>query len=339
MIPERSLEVLRAIVQEYIENREPVGSKVLVEKHGFGVSAATIRNDMALLEEEQLIAQPHTSAGRVPTDKGYRLFVDRLHAVKPLSAPEATAIESFLSDGVDLDETLNQTVRLLAQLTQQLAVVQYPTLGKASVQSIELIPVTESRALLVLVADSGRVQQHMLDFHTNYDTQFLSEMRAKLIASLSGVPLAQVKAKLEEVFKPALPEQQLVMSELTNTLIDLVDANRQEKILIAGAANLARSERDFAGGFSSLLDAIEEKVVLLRLINELQHEPVGVAVRIGAELQADQFQNASMVVSAYQAQGAELAKVGVIGPTRMNYSSNIAAVNAVASYLTKLLGR
>lgn len=339
MIPERSLEVLRAIVQEYIENREPVGSKALVEKHGFGVSAATIRNDMALLEEEQLIAQPHTSAGRIPTDKGYRLFVDRLHGVKPLSAPEATAIESFLTDGVDLDATLNQTVRLLAQLTQQLAVVQYPTLGKASVQSIELIPVTETRALLVLVADSGRVQQHMLDFHANYDAQFLGDLRTKLIASLTGVQLSQVKERIDELFRPTRPEQQLVLAELSETLIDMVDANRQEKILVAGAANLARSERDFAGGFSSLLDAIEEQVVLLRLINELQHEPVGVAVRIGAELQADQFQNASMVVSAYQAQGAELAKVGVIGPTRMNYSGNIAAVNAVASYLTKLLGR
>ena len=117
MIPDRSLEVLRAIVNDYIESKEPVGSKSLVERHSFGVSAATIRNDMALLEEEQLIHAPHTSAGRVPTDKGYRLFVDQLNEVKPLSAAEKAAFESFLADSADLDDTLSQTVRLLSQLT------------------------------------------------------------------------------------------------------------------------------------------------------------------------------------------------------------------------------
>ena len=136
MISERPLEVLKAIVSDYIQSREPVGSKSLVERHAFGVSAATIRNDMAILEEEELIAAPHTSSGRVPTDKGYRMFVDRLSEVKPISNAERAAIEGFLSKSSDLDETLGHTVRLLSQLTNQVALVQYPSLGRASVRHV-----------------------------------------------------------------------------------------------------------------------------------------------------------------------------------------------------------
>ena len=128
MLEERRLAVLRAIVEDYVSTHEPVGSKALVERHNLGVSPATIRNDMAALEDEGFIAQPHTSAGRVPTDLGYRLFVDRLSGVKPLSPPERRAIHQFLDDAVDLDDVMSRTVRLLAQITRQVALVQYPSL-------------------------------------------------------------------------------------------------------------------------------------------------------------------------------------------------------------------
>src|ERR1044072_7240244 len=128
MQEERRLAVLRAIVEDFVATEEPVGSKSLVERHSLNVSPATVRNDMAALEEEGYITQPHTSAGRVPTDKGYHLFVDRLSQVKPLSGAERRAIETFLAGAVDLDDVVTRTVRLLAQLTRQVAVVQYPTL-------------------------------------------------------------------------------------------------------------------------------------------------------------------------------------------------------------------
>ena len=135
----RRLDVLRAIVEDYVATQEPVGSKALVDRHNLGVSPATIRNDMALLEEEGYIHQPHTSAGRVPTDKGYRLFVDRLTNVKPLTPAEKRAIHSFLGEAVDLDDVVSRTVRLLAQLTRQVAVVQYPSLTRSAVRHVELV--------------------------------------------------------------------------------------------------------------------------------------------------------------------------------------------------------
>ena len=159
----RRLEVLRAIVEDYVATQEPVGSKALVERHNLGVSPATIRNDMALLEEEGYIHQPHTSAGRVPTDKGYRLFVDRLSNVKPLTQAERRAIHSFLDEAVDLDDVVSRTVRLLAQLTRQVAVVQYPSLSRSAVRHVELVNLAPSRVMMVLITDTGRVEQRVVE--------------------------------------------------------------------------------------------------------------------------------------------------------------------------------
>src|SRR3954447_5928528 len=141
-LDDRKLEVLRAIVEDYVETQEPVGSKALVERHQLGVSPATVRNDMAVLEEEGYIRQPHTSAGRVPTDAGYRLFVDRLSKVKPLSQAERRAIEGFPLAAAPLDAVLHRPVRLLAQLPRQVAVVQYPSLARSSVRHLELVPIS-----------------------------------------------------------------------------------------------------------------------------------------------------------------------------------------------------
>jgi heat-inducible transcriptional repressor len=338
VIPERSLEVLRAIVHDYIQTAEPVGSKSLVERHHFGVSSATIRNEMAMLEEEELIHAPHTSAGRVPTDKGYRLFVDRLGEVKPLSGSEKTAISNFMVGSADLDETLGRTVRLLSQLTNQVAMVQYPSLGRAKVRNIELIQAADTRVLLILITDSGRIQQQVIELNELLDVQLIAEVRFKMNGLLNGAALTEVVTKLAG-FADGFPQSgRSQVVAITDSLLEQVDANRQEKIILAGAANLARREEDFPGSISPVLEAIEEQVVLLKLITEMQAENHGVSLRIGRENEFEGLSNASVVVSGYENQGSEIAKLGVIGPTRMDYSSNIAAVRAVARYLTKALG-
>ncbi|MFM7029855.1 MAG: heat-inducible transcriptional repressor HrcA [Micrococcales bacterium] len=337
MIPDRSAEVLRAIVQDYIANREPVGSKALVERHGFDVSAATIRNDMALLEEEQLIAQPHTSSGRIPTDRGYRLFVDKLAEVKPLGVGERAAIESFLTDVGDLDELLSRTVRLLAQLTNQMALVQYPTLGRASVRSVEMVPVSDTRILLILVTDANRIQQNVVELGQAIDSATIAEMRAKLNVLIAGVSLSEVASRVIGFDDQFSPNLRPLASAVTSVLSELVDANRSEKLLVAGAANLARRGTEFGSEFSSLLDAVEQQVVMLKLMNELQSESNGVAVGIGRENANEAFLGTSFVVSGYQA--SDGARIGVLGPTRMDYSANMANVRAVARYLSKILDR
>lgn len=338
MISERPLEVLRAIVQDFIQSNEPVGSKSLVERHSFGVSAATIRNDMAILEEEELIAAPHTSSGRVPTDKGYRVFVDRLNEVKPLSNSERAAIEGFLSKSSDLDETLGHTARLLSQLTNEIALVQYPSLGKASVRHIELIAIDDKRLLLMLITDSGRIQQHVMEISLGYELASAEMLKNFLNEKVAGKPLAQVNKLLRSSKDEIGANLQKLAAIVIPEISLLVDANSQEKILLAGTSNLAKRQGDFPGSISPVLEAIEEQVVLLKLISEMQADQHGVSLRIGRENTVDALFNTSVLVSGYENQGSEIARVGVIGPTRMDYSSNIGAVRAVARYLTQSLG-
>ncbi|GAA1702498.1 heat-inducible transcriptional repressor HrcA [Microcella alkalica] len=337
MVSERALHVLRAIVQDYVASREPVGSKAIVERHQFGVSAATIRNDMAQLEEEELIAAPHTSSGRVPTDKGYRLFVDQLQDLRPLSAGQRQAIAAFLDQSVDLDDVFARTVRLLASLTNQVALVQYPTLGHARVRHVELVPLSTTRVMTVFITDGGRVDQRIIELPAEADEVFLGELRAKINSALAGRSLSDVTdlaPKLDEQFAP---DRRPAVSVVAEALLGHVDAHRSDRLVMAGAANLVRTESDFAGSVYPVLEAIEEQVTLLKLFREMELDQHGLSARIGRE-NDDVLRETAVVTSAYRVGSDLSAKLGVLGPTRMDYSNNMAAVRAVARYVSRLLG-
>lgn len=338
MVSERSLEVLRVIVQDYVASREPVGSKAIVERHGFGVSAATIRNDMAQLEEEELITAPHTSSGRVPTDKGYRVFVDQLTELRPLTPAQRTAIETFLGEAVDLDDVLARTVRLLSQFTSQVALAQYPSFGSARVRHIELVALGPSRLMTVLITDTGRVDQRLLDVAGPLDDDTLAAVRARLNAELAGLALADVAPKLGRLSTVFPPESTDLVTAIVASLGDQVAANRQDRLVMAGAANLARTERDFRGSIYPVLEALEEQVTMLKLFSEMEIEIDAVRASIGNEHEAPGLAETSVVATGYSTSGGGIAHLGVLGPTRMDYSNNMAAVRAVARYLTRVLG-
>lgn len=337
MVSERGLAVLRVIVQDYVASREPVGSKTIVERHSFGVSAATIRNDMAQLEEEELIAAPHTSSGRVPTDKGYRVFVDQLTDLRPLSAGQRQAIETFLGQAVDLDDVLARTVRHLAQLTNQVALAQYPSFGNARVRHIELVALAPGRLMTVLITDTGRVDQHLIDGVHGLDDTALSGLRTAFNAALDGQALADAAVTLRGIADTVAPEHRALAADIARSLGEQVAANRQDRLVMAGAANLARTESDFSGSIFPVLEAIEEQVTLLRLFGEMEIDEDGVEVRIGRENADFALGETSVLATGYTASGGSVARLGVLGPTRMDYSNNMVAVRAVARYLTRLL--
>lgn len=338
MVSERSLEVLRVVVRDYVASREPVGSKTIVERHAFGVSAATIRNDMAQLEEEGLIAAPHTSSGRVPTDKGYRVFVDRLIDLRPLSPAQRQAIETFLGEAVDLDDVLARTVRLLSQFTSQVALAQYPSFGSARVRHVELVALGPTRLMTVLITDTGRVDQRLLDVGTPIDDSTLDDVRARVNAELGNVALADAATRLDGLADAFPREHADLVAGVVSSLADQVAANRQDRIVVAGAANLARTERDFSGSIHPVLEALEEQVTMLKLFGEMEIEVDEVRASIGREHEAPGLGETSVVATGYTAAGGGVAHLGVLGPTRMDYSNNMAAVRAVARYLTRLLG-
>ena len=331
-LDERKLAVLRAIVEDFVLTHEPVASRALAESSGLKVSPATIRNDMAVLEEDGYITQPHTSAGRIPTDKGYRLFVDRLSTVKPLSAAERRAISRFLEGAVDLDDVVHRTVRLLAQLTGAAAMVQYPTLNRSSVRHVELVPLLDRRALLVLITDTGRVEQRVVDLAQQSSAEQLDELRRQVNTRVGGREVTEAASELTSLAESVTPDLRPTAESVARVLSETLAAEASTgRFATGGAANLART-RDFAGQVRPVLEALEEEVVLLRLFDELD-KPAQVHVRIGEENEVDRLRSASVISIGYGPGAHVLGGIGVVGPTAMDYPSTIAAVRAVARYV------
>jgi heat-inducible transcriptional repressor len=329
-MPGRQLEILKAIVDEYVATEEPVGSKKLSTRAGLSVSPATIRNEMALLEDAGLIKQPHTSAGRIPTNKGYRVFVDQLAKVKPLSTAERKAIENFLDGATDLDDVISRTVRLLAQITKQVAVVQYPSLIKAKVRHIELVLLNPTRVMIVLITDAGRVEQRTVELPVDITESALSDLHKNVNSLIATQSLSNVASKLESLSTNYRGSDKSNTMVIVTTLIEMAIEYPEEKVVLAGASNLARANQDLSSSIYPILEALEEQVVLLRL---LSGSDSSVKVEIGDEQSEKSLRNTSLVKVGY----ADVGALGILGPTRMDYASSISAVNAVANYVGRFL--
>jgi heat-inducible transcriptional repressor len=334
-VEERKLEVLRAIVEDFIATNEPVGSKAIVDRHHLGVSPATIRNDMAALEDEGLIHQPHTSAGRVPTDAGYRIFVDRITSLKPLSQAERRAIEKFLDNAVDLDGVLHNAVKALAQLTRNVAVVQYPSLSRSRVRHLETVLLGPSRLMLVLITDTGRVEQRVVELPGPVEPDDVADLRNSLNGLLTGQRLADAPTIVADLPGSVPGHLSGLVTTLTTVLLEALVEHPSERVVLAGSANLTEHSLDFPA-IRPVLEALEEQVVLLRLLDQ-QSATGEVRVRIGNENPYEGLQTASVVSAGYGSSGVSLGGLGVLGPRRMDYAHTMARVAAVARYVGDLL--
>ncbi len=332
---DRKLQILRAIVTDYVDTREPVGSKALVDKHQLNVSPATVRNDMAVLEEEGYITQPHTSAGRIPTDKGYRLFVDRIATVKPLSPAERRAIATFMEGAVDVDDIVRRTVRLLAQVTQQVAIVQYPMVNRATIRHIELVKLSDERLLVLCVTSSGRIDQRSIELAGASDDD-LALLRSRLLDAAFGRTTAEAAVSLGAMVDALPPLLASFGARVIATLLEMISTDPSTRVVVGGVPNLTRFGDQFETTVKPVLEALEEQVVLLRLLGEAGDSP-DVTVRIGHENPYEPLQTTSVVASAYGRDADAWATLGIVGPTRMDYPTTISAVRAVARYVGRFL--
>lgn len=333
MYDDRRQAILRAIVEGYVSTHEPVGSKALAQNSDLGVSPATIRNDMAALEEDGLIAQPHTSAGRIPTDKGYRYFVDML-AAAAFQDSHKRAISTFLSDAVDLNDVVERSVRLLSQLTRQVAVVQYPSLRESEVRRIELVRMTPERALAVVVSADARVEQASVVVPVDLSDEDFEKVAREINTVASGLTPAPLARALAEWLgrQPSMPW----LAGLAAVVSSAARGGTVERVVFAGAGNLTRAGSDLgADAVASVLDALEEQVVLLRLLHEMTAEGP-IAVRIGSETGLGALAGTSIVAAGYGSSESP-SLLGALGPTRMDYPGTMAAVRAVARYLSKVV--
>jgi heat-inducible transcriptional repressor len=245
----------------------------------------------------------------------------------------------FLESGVDLDDVLRRAVRLLAQLTRQVAVVQYPTLSTSSVRRLEVVALTPARLLLVAITDSGRVDQRIVELGDALDEHELSQLRDRLAQALEGKPVAAASVAVSDLAANLNGHGGLAdaIGRCATVLVESLVDHTEERLLLGGTANLTRNTADFGGSLRPVLEALEEQVVVLRLL-AAQQEAGKVTVRIGHETEAEEMVSTSVVSTAYGSSGKVYGGMGVLGPTRMDYPGTIANVAAVALYIGEVLG-
>ncbi len=332
-------DVLRAIVTDYVETGEPVGSKALVDRHDLRVSPATVRNDMSVLEEKGYLYQPHTSAGRIPTEKGYRAFVNQISKLRPITAAQRRAIEAFVFGAADFDDIVERTVRALAQLTRQLAIVQYPHYERSGLRHLEIIPVAEFKLLVIVITNSARVQQTTIDTRYEVDSAASRSLALLLNSTLQGMEDSQI-AQLEPVLMTgASPEQLELIAQILPIIREALTGEQTERIVMAGAGNLVRSSPEFSRSIGPILDALEEQVTLLRLFSEIDQQDSPVTVTIGSESGEHSLSETSIVAGAYGDKESGVAHVGIVGPQRMDYPQAMSIVRAVSRYLSRMMTR
>ncbi len=336
----RRLEVLRAIVIEYVNTKEPVASKAVASSHVTGVSSATIRNDMGVLEGEGLIRQPHTSAGRVPTEAGYRLFVECLDPSLTLAGKERRMIEAGLRESSSVDEAISRTVRVLAGLTGQVAVAEYPELGTDIVRKVEVVDLAPGHYLALVVTAAGGVHESRFDAVAEPDGTATDEadsweaIRDVVNASVSGISVRDLAARLRDA-RSGVPRNLLPFyDEVCGAVAAAVKPLESARLATAGAANLLRSGVEVVE-VARLLELVEDSATLLRLLH--QHGEDRVHVAIGAEQLDMHLEGVSVISASYGDQAPGHTHVGVVGPTRMDYARSLAAVDAVSHYLSRLL--
>lgn len=326
---------MRAIVRDYVRHGQPVGSKSLAVRHRLKVSAATIRNDMAVLEELGYLTQPHTSAGRIPTDLGYRWFIDNWPGPNwPALAPrqQETIDELVRTEHRGLDEALDSTSHVLSDLTEATAVVVAPPSQKNLLRRLELLTRDDGRVTLLLIADSGVVEQGILEVPEKEGD--LDAAARRLSAELDGVAFEDLAAALRKSPKPSK-----LRSKIAEEVDRIFGDRAWERVFRGGTANILSKEKfpDISIAHE-VVDALEHPQTLSGLIEVARHAG-DIVVFIGSEVPVEQMRSCAVVVRRFEAGSDRVGTLGVVGPTRMDYPHTIAAVEAVARSLTHLLGQ
>ena len=338
-LDDRKAKILRSIVSHYVRSGEPVGSKTVVDRSGLGVSSATVRNEMASLEDAGYIFQPHTSAGRVPTDAGYRYFVDAWARDANLPAPAARRVRAFFTEPrYELEEALRETALLLSELTDTAAVVFAPVLARSVVRRAEIVPLSSDRAMLLVVADTGRVENLVLAVPELLDDDRLHVLNQTLNEVVVGVDLDGAARAIAAAADRFPSEAREFVGTLAQVLDEDVRQRESERLFLEGTSHIVDE-----GKFTDLetvrqvIGALEHR----RLVLEMLADAIAagsLSVRIGAENAMEEMQFCSVVTAPYGVPGAALGSLGVVGPTRMDYMRTIATVHEVSAALGRMFG-
>jgi len=334
---ERKRKILRAIVLDYIATAEPIGSRTIARKFDLGVSPATIRNEMADLEDLGFIEQPYTSAGRIPSDAGYRYFVDCLMDPQALSEEDKETIERESSKRIhEIQEVISHTSKLLSELTNLTSIVLGPHKGKSTFGKMHFLPYQPGQVIMVIVKENGVVENHVIDVGENLTADELQQVAGVFNQKLRGYSLGQVKRSLLHEIYSELSEQRLLIDNALDMLRAILDDREgEERVYLGGTLNmLNQPEFKDLSKVKTLFKVFEENESLRKLLHP-QNE--GLNVTIGGENMLKEFRDCSLISATYKVNGLTIGAVGVLGPTRMDYAKVMAIVDFMTRSLTGVL--
>ncbi|HEY8392389.1 MAG TPA: heat-inducible transcriptional repressor HrcA [Capillibacterium sp.] len=326
--------ILKVVTDDYIESAEPVGSRTIARKYNLGLSPATIRNEMADLEESGYLKQPHVSAGRIPSQQGYRYYVDVLMSQQELSEEELNTIRSYFADrSRECESIFQQTVKILAQLTRYPSLMLGPTLKPAVFKHVQLIPLSAHELLVLIVADLGIIENKVISLDYPVAQADLDRISYLLNKKLRGQPFAKFKSSLFRELRDEMKADNGIFQEAVDLILKTLETRNKERIYLDGIINiLDHPEFKEVEKFKLLMELMEEHDRLYRLLATRQR---GIRITIGEENQEEAAQDCSLITANYEVGGQVVGTIGVLGPTRMDYAHVVAVVEFMAQKLSE----
>ncbi|OAT74462.1 heat-inducible transcriptional repressor HrcA [Parageobacillus thermoglucosidasius] len=337
VLTDRQLLILQVIIDDFIRSGQPVGSRTLSKKHEISLSSATIRNEMADLEELGYIEKTHVSSGRVPSEKGYRYYVDHLLSPQRLTQEDIQKIKSIFAERIyELEKVVQKSAQILSDLTNYTSIALGPAVKDNKLKRIQIIPLNKQTAVAIIVTDTGHVENHVITVPASVDPSDLEKMVNILNERLIGVPLIDLKDKIYKEVADVLRMHIHNYDSMLKTIADTLDIPQEEKMFFAGKTNmLNQPEFSDIQKVRSLMRMIEQEKDFYRLLRK--HNRKGIQVTIGRENQLSGMENCSLITATYSIGKEQLGTIAILGPTRMEYSRVITILNRVASDLSTVL--
>ncbi|QAY66333.1 heat-inducible transcriptional repressor HrcA [Paenibacillus protaetiae] len=338
MLTDRQRMILNAIIDDYIRSAEPVGSRSISKRGDVAFSPATIRNEMADLEELGFLEQPHTSAGRVPSTKGYRYYVDHLVKLNAIEEHDLQSLRSFFTEQMtQMEQVVQHTAMIMSNLTNYTSIVLGPEMFNTSLKHFGLIPLDQTSAVAIIVTNTGHVENKTITIPPDLDMGDLEKVVNILNHKLTGVPLTRLKSRLYSEVGQELERYVDHCEELMKALDGVLQSGDEHRVFMSGATNmLTQPEFKDVDKVKTILDLLEETPTIMRMFSSL---PSGIQVRIGTENDHEAISNCSLITATYESDGHPLGTIGILGPTRMEYGKVISLLDALSKKMNVLLGK
>jgi heat-inducible transcriptional repressor len=335
---EREKTILRHVIQQFILTASPVGSRNITKKYEVGLSPASVRNIMSDLEEAGFIDHPHTSAGRIPTDKGYRFYVDSLMDIQQLKNSEKVFIREKLEEGLETDDVLRISSALLSKITKQLACVSYPKLDTGILEKIQIVSLSSTRILVVISVKSGQVKTITLELSSDIEDSKILPVQTLLNERLAGLTFSEIRKTFNERFRDVIDDDDNLIMRLFYDSVDKIfkDVIKRENIVISGAKNIIRQpEFENPERFQSIIELIEDRDIIVHIL-EKTGDSNEIFISIGSENEDIKLNDYSYITKEYKF-GDTNGTLGIIGPKRMEYSKIVSIVDYMSKMISEML--